>query len=55
MALQLEDLIEASDVKVLSWIAFEEPPSLKVLESLLITIYEELEEYSIYLVSSASA
>jgi len=50
----LERLIEASDVKD-SQIAFEKPPSLKVLESLLIVIYEESKDYRLWPVSTASA
>ncbi len=53
-ASQLESLIEASDVEH-SQITFEKPPSLKVLESLLIAIYEESKDYRIWPLSTASA
>ena len=50
--LQLEDLIKASDFEVQSRIAFEEPPSLNVLVSLLVAIYEESKDYRIWPVST---
>ena len=51
---RLEGLIDASDVEVHSRIAFDKPPSLKVLEPLLIAIYEESKNYRIWPVSGAS-
>jgi len=46
-ASQLKRLIEDSDVEH-SRIAFKNPPSLKVMESLLIAIYEESKMYSVW-------
>ncbi len=51
----MEDLIKDPDVEVQSRIAFEIPPSLRVLESLLIAIYEESKDYRIWPLSTASA
>ena len=48
---KLETLIEVSDVNEHSRIVFEKPPSLKVLESLLVAIYEESKDYRIWPVS----
>ena len=50
----LEELIEASDVKEQSRMVFEKPPSLKVLERLLVAIYEESKDYRIWPVSATS-
>ena len=46
----MEDVIEASDDEE-SRIVFENAPSLKALESLLVAIYEESKDYRIWLVS----
>ena len=50
----MEELVEASDVKEHSRIVFKEPPSLKVLESLLVAIYEESKDYRVWPVSPTS-
>ena len=53
-ASKLETLIEVSDVNEHSRIEFHEPPSLKVLEDLLVAIYEESKDYRIWPVSPRS-
>ena len=50
----MKRLIKASDAKH-SQINFRNPPSLKVIESLLIAIYEESKKYRVWPVSIASA
>ena len=50
-ASKLETLIEVSDVNKHSRIKFDKPPLLKVLEHLLVAIYEESKDYRVWPVS----